>query len=160
MERKSSFFGLFSSDTVGIGSCNNPGSKSWVFNFIDKKHITLSIKGKCLSRGNKKYKNTLSLKSCSTGNPYPLIYHPTALHENGFFLKGADESCFDGEKFRACSGKNSHQLLWGLGVKYDWGEAKRYFYSFSVNERGNCLVSKGAKVSRGDRMYMYLSLQT
>ena len=149
MERKSSFLGLLNSDAVGVGSCNKPGSKSWVFNFIDKKHITLSINDKCLSRGNKKFKNALSMKSCASGTQNYLVYHPTALHENGFYLKAADESCFDGEKFRPCSGKASNQLLWGVGVKFVWGEAKRYLYSFSIAERGNCLVGRGSTVSRG-----------
>lgn len=149
LERKSTFLGLLNSDSVGVGSCNKPGSKSWAFNFIDKKHITLSINDKCLSRGNKKFKNALSMKSCTSGTQYYLVYHPTALHENGFYLKAADDTCFDGEKFRPCSGKASNQLLWGAGVKFVWGEAQRYLYSFSIAERGNCLVAKGSKTSRG-----------
>ena len=89
------------------------------------------------------------MKSCTSGTQYYLVYHPTALHENGFYLKAADDTCFDGEKFRPCSGKASNQLLWGAGVKFVWGEAQRYLYSFSIAERGNCLVAKGSKTSRG-----------
>lgn len=89
------------------------------------------------------------IQSCQQGEFIPLVYHPTAVHENGFYLKGADGSCFDGAQFRSCEGAGASRLLWGVGVKYVWGEAKRYFFSFNANERDKCLVAHGAKVEKG-----------
>jgi hypothetical protein len=151
LERKSSLLGIFPSDTLGMGQCTKSGAKSWAFTFVDKTHVKLSVGDKCLVRGKKKYKNSASLQPCSKGEFLPLIYHPTALHENGFYLKGGDDTCFDGEKFRSCEGKGASQLLWGIGVKYLWGEARRYFFSFSIAEKGLCLTSKGNKLSKGMR---------
>ena len=39
LERKSSFFGLFASDNVGMGLCSHGGYKSWDFSFVDKTHV-------------------------------------------------------------------------------------------------------------------------
>ena len=83
------------------------------------------------------------------GEFLPLVYHPTAVHENGFYIKAADGTCFDGEKFRACEGSGASKLLWGVGVKYVWGQAKRYFFGFNVQDRANCLTSKGSAVAKG-----------
>ena len=150
LERKSSLFGLIPSDTLGLGNCNKPGSKSWKFDFVDQTHAKLSVGDKCLVRGKRQYKNSYSMQSCSKGEFLPLVYHPTAVHENGFYLKAADDFCFDGEKFRSCEGKGYHQLLWGIGVKFVWGEAKRYLFSYNVADREKCIVSKGKKVTKGE----------
>lgn len=132
LERKYSFFGLFGNEKVGMGFCSKSGSKNWDFQFIDKVHIKLSTNGQCLVRGKRKYKNSYSVQSCTKGEALPLVYHPTAVHENGFNLKAADGRCFDGSRFRPCSGSNTAQLLWGVGVKYVGGRANRYFYNFQV----------------------------
>ena len=106
LEKKNGwFFGLFgSSDKVGMGLCSQSGSKNWDFEFIDQKHVKLSSKGQCVVRGKKTYKNSVSSQTCKKGEFTPLLYHPTAVHENGFHLKSADGGCFDGSKFRACEG--------------------------------------------------------
>lgn len=147
LERKSSFLGLFGSDRIGMGVCKNKAAKSWVFEFLDSKHVKLSIQGQCLVRGKKTYKHVASLASCKKESALPLLYHPTAVHEIGFYLKAADEKCFDGNKFRACE-PGANKLLWGVGIKYIWGKAHRYFFSFS--DRSSCLVAKGSKVEKGD----------
>jgi hypothetical protein len=149
LERQTSFFGLFNTDRVAIGSCNKGGAKSWDFEFVDQTHVKLSTKGQCLVRGKKTFKNSMSVQSCKKGEFIPLVYHPTAVHENGFFLKAADGACFDGSKFRSCEGSGANKLLWGVGVRYVWGQAKRYFFSFNVQERSNCIVGHGGKVQKG-----------
>jgi hypothetical protein len=73
------------------------------------------------------------------------------VHENGFYLKAADGACFDGETFRSCDVMHAKQILWGVGVKYIWGQSNRYFFNFSPTERKNCIVAKGGgSVGRGD----------
>lgn len=149
MEKKSGFLGLFSSDQLSIGKCSKSNAKSWEFEFVDQQHVKLSSQGQCVVRGKKKFKNSASLQSCKKGEFVPLLYHPTAVHENGFYIKAADGTCFDGEKFRSCEGTHSNRLLWGVGVKYVWGEAQRYFFGFHPQERNLCLVRKGSKVAKG-----------
>jgi hypothetical protein len=149
LETKTTFFGLLGTDRVAIGSCNSGRAKSWDFEFIDQTHVKLSNKGKCLVRGKKTFKNSVSVQSCSKNEFLPLIYHPTAVHENGFYIKAADGTCFDGAKFRSCEGAGSNKLLWGVGIRYIWGEAKRYFFSFHVQDRSNCLLSSGSSVEKG-----------
>ena len=153
LERKSFFFGLFGSDRITLGSCSTSGGKSWEFNFVDTNHIKLSIQGQCLVRGKKKYSNSVSLQPCKKGDGVPLLYHPTAVHEVGFYLKSADGGCLDGEKFRKCeiSGK---KMLWGVGVRYIWGKAHRYFFSFS--EPTKCLVALGSRVEKGMQLFVVL----
>ena len=104
LERKSWFFGLFGGDKVGMGLCSKTGSKTWEFNFIDNTHVKLSTKGQCLVRGKNKYKNSVTVQNCNKGEFLPLVYHPTSVHEAGFYLKAADGECFDGSKFRNCEG--------------------------------------------------------
>lgn len=149
LERKSSLFGLLSSDRVSVGSCNSGRAKSWEFEFVDQTHVKLSTKGQCLVRGKKQFKNSISVQACSKGEFIPLIYHPTAVHENGFYIKAADGTCFDGNKFRSCEGAGAKKLLWGVGVRYVWGEAKRYLFSFNVEDRSHCLVAHGSTVQKG-----------
>lgn len=149
LQRKTTFFGLFSSDKLVVGPCGKTGAKSWEVEFVDQLHMKISNRGQCLVRGKKGYKNSASLQSCSKGEFLPLVYHPTAVHENGFYLKAADGTCFDGSKFRPCTGSGSGKLLWGLGVKYSWGEALQYIYNFSVQDRTACIVRKGSKVEKG-----------
>ena len=115
LERKYSFFGLFGSDRVGMGLCSQGGSKNWDFNFVDKTHVKISTKGQCLVRGKKKFMNSISVQNCNKGEFTPLVYHPTSVHEAGFYLKAADGACFDGEKFRSCEGRGADHLLWGVG---------------------------------------------
>jgi len=150
LERKTSFFGLFNSDKVGMGFCNKGGSKAWEFEFVDQQHIKLSTKGMCMVRGKKGYKNTASVQSCKKGEFLPLVYHPTHVHETGFYFKSADGLCFDGSKFRSCEGAGAKSLLWGVGIKYIWGKANRYFFNFNLQERGLCLVAEGNKVAKKD----------
>jgi len=149
LERKASFFGLIQSERVAIGSCNSNRAKAWEFDFVDQTHVKLSTKGQCLVRGKKQFKNSVSVQPCSKGEFLPLVYHPTAVHENGFYIKAADGACFDGEKFRPCEGSGASKHLWGVGIKYVWGEAKRYFFGFNVQDRANCLTSKGSAVTKG-----------
>lgn len=150
LDRKKTFFGLFNSNKIGITSCGKSGAKSWSFEFVDQTHVKLSNKGMCLVRGKQGYKNSVSVQSCKQGEFLPLVYHPTAVHENGFFLKAADGFCFDGNKFRDCSGRGESLLHWGVGIKYIWGEARRYFFNFDVQHRGSCIVQHGRKVEKGD----------
>lgn len=147
LERKRSWFGLFGTDKLGMGQCNNGGAKSWGFEFIDAKHVRLTVQGQCLVRGKKKYRNSASVQSCKKGDSLPLVYHPTAVHEVGFYLKSADGGCFDGMKYRSCETGGS-KLLWGVGIKYIWGKAQRYFFSF--NDRSKCVVARGSRVEKGD----------
>jgi hypothetical protein len=145
LERKKWFFGLLSGDDVGMGLCSKPGAKNWAFEFIDKTHVKLSSGGMCLVRGKKKYKNSISVQPCKKGEFLPLVYHSTTVHEAGFYLKAADGACFDGERFRSCDGSSKN--LWGVGIKYIWGKANRYFFTFS--EKGQtCAVAKGSSVGR------------
>lgn len=149
----------FTTDRLSLGPCEKNDAKSWSFDFVDKTHVKLSLNGKCLVRGKKKYKNSVSLQSCesknSKGQFLPMVYHPTAIHQAGFFLKAADGKCFDGSKFTTCEGSTSYvsKLMWGVGIKYAWGKAQRYFFNLNVNERGpgNCLVSAGGnKLEKDD----------
>jgi hypothetical protein len=151
LQRKLTFLGLMNTDVVSIGSCSRSSAKSWNFEFVDQTHVKLSANGQCLVRGKKQFKNSVSVQNCQKGEFIPLVYHPTAVHENGFYLKGADDTCFDGSKFRSCEGAGSNKLLWGVGVRYDaWtAEAKRYIFSFNVQDRANCLISRGSKVEKG-----------
>jgi hypothetical protein len=149
LERKNNFFGLIPGDRVGMGLCSKSGSKNWDFSFVDKQHVKLSSGGQCLVRGKKTYKNSMSLQNCKDGEFIPLVYHPTSVHEAGFYLKAADGTCFDGSKFRTCTGRGSESLLWGIGVKYIGGKANRYFFNFSPEERGKCIVARGSKVEKG-----------
>lgn len=151
LERKSKALtlGVLSSDRVSMGACNSGGSKAWDFEFVDNKHVKLSTNKQCLVRGRKTYKNSVSVQNCKRGEFLPLVYHPTAVHENGFYLKGADGTCFDGSAFRSCEG-GSKSLLWGVGIKYVWDKAHRYFYNFAPQERGMCLVANGRSVVKGE----------
>lgn len=148
LEKKTSFFGIFGSDQVGMGLCSRIGSKSWEFNFVDNTHVKLATKGQCLVRGKKTYKNSVSVQNCKKGEFLPLVYNPTSVHEAGFYLKAGDGSCFDGSKFRSCEGSGSNMLLWGIGIKYVWGKANRYIFNFHPQDRGNCLVAQGSKIEK------------
>ena len=148
LERKSTFFGLFKSNKVGMGSCSHGGSKNWKFEFTDRKHVKLSSEGQCLVRGKGGYRSSATVQNCKKGEFLPLVYHPTAVHENGFYLKTADNRCLDGERFTSCSGSNAKDLLWGVGIKYIWGKANRYF--FSIGDKSQCLVARGSRIAKGD----------
>lgn len=152
LERKSGFLGIFPSDRLGLGACSSGGAKAWEFEFLDKQHVKLSTKGQCLVRGKGKggYKNSVSVQSCKKKEFAPLVYHPTAVHENGFYLKSADGTCFDGSTFRSCEGSGSKSLLWGVGIKYVWGKANRYFFNFNPSERSLCVVQQGGKVAKAE----------
>jgi hypothetical protein len=149
LETKPMLFGLMRTDRVSIGPCSSGRAKSWEFEFIDQTHVKLSTKGQCLVRGKKTYKNSISVQSCSKNEYLPLVYHPTAVHENGFYIKAADGKCFDGSKFRSCEGSGSNKLLWGVGIRYVWGEAQRYLFNFHVQDRSNCIVGRGSNVEKG-----------
>ena len=149
LQTKSTMFGLLNSDKVAVGPCSSGRAKSWEFEFIDQTHVKLSSFGQCLVRGKKTYKNSMSVQACSKNEFLPLIYHPTAVHENGFYIKAADGMCFDGSKFRSCEGSGSNRLLWGVGIRYVWGEAQRYFFNFHVQDRSSCIVGHGANVEKG-----------
>lgn len=149
LETKPMLFGLFRTDRVSIGPCSSGRAKSWEFEFIDQTHVKLSTNGQCLVRGKKTYKNSISVQPCSKNEFLPLVYHPTAVHENGFYIKAADGKCFDGTKFRACDGTGANKLLWGVGIRYVWGEAKRYLFGFHVQDRSNCLLGRGSSVEKG-----------
>mmetsp|Transcript_34541 Transcript_34541/g.35210 ORF Transcript_34541/g.35210 Transcript_34541/m.35210 type:complete len:290 (-) Transcript_34541:197-1066(-) len=147
LERKSSLLGLIGTDRVGMGPCSTSSAKSWLFEFIDSKHVKLSTNNQCLVRHAKKYKNSASFQSCKKGVAIPLLYHPTAVHELGFFIKSADGGCFDGNKYKDCD-IGTGKLLWGVGIKYVWGSANRYFFNYY--DRSQCIVAKGNKVEKGD----------
>jgi len=149
LERKYGFLGLLGTDRVGMGLCSQKGSKSWDFAFVDKTHVKLSTNNQCLVRGKKKYLNSVSVQHCNKGEFLPLVYHPTSVHEAGFYLKAADGACFDGERFRSCEGRGADSLLWGVGIKYVGGKANRYFFNFNPHERSYCIVAKGSKVEKG-----------
>jgi len=136
---------------LGLDSCQSNDAKSWEFDFVDKTHVKLSLKGECVVRGKKTYKNSVSLQNCAKDGQFlPLVYHPTPIHEAGFYLKSADGKCFDGSKFRLCDGAGSNRLLWGVGIKYVRGEAYRYFFGFPTQERGLCLTNSGNRLSKED----------
>ena len=147
LEHKKGLLGI-GGDNVGMGLCSKDGSMKWDFDFVDKTYVKLSTKGQCLVRGKKTYKNSISLQNCKKGG-LQLVYHPTAVHEAGFFFKSADGQCFDGQKFRSCEGNGANRLLWGVGVKYIWGKANRYFYNFAYDDRNSCIVASGSKVTKG-----------
>ena len=131
-----------------MGLCSKGGSKNWNFEFTDAKHVKLSSEGQCLVRGKGGYRNSASVQSCKKGEFLPLVYHPTAVHENGFYLKSADSRCLDGNRFVSCTGTSAKNLLWGVGIKYIWGKANRYFFNFA--DKSKCLVAKGSKLEKGD----------
>ncbi len=139
------FFGLLASENVGPGSCARKGSKDWVFDFVDQNHVRLSTGNMCLVHGKKKYMNQVSLQPCNKGEFLSLRYAPTNAHENGFFLRASDGSCFDGSSFEPCTNK----ILWGVGIKYVWGEARRYLFNFEISRRDQCLVARGTQVEMG-----------
>ena len=143
LERKGGLFG--GSDRVAMGPCKNDGAKSWEFEFVDQTHVKLSTKGQCLVRGKKGYKSSMSVQSCKKKEFLPLVYHATEVHKNGFYLKSADGTCFDGSAYRKCDGAGSKSLLWGVGIKYIWGQANRYFFNFNPSERSLCIVNQGGK---------------
>ncbi len=143
-------FGIFmgASDKLGLGSCSTASAKSWQFEFADSKHVKLSSKqgNKCLVRGGykgvdkkHKFKSSAAVQPCSKGVYLPLTYHPTAVHEVGFYLKAADGMCYDGVKFKSCS--STSNKLFGIGVRYVGGTAQRYFFDFG--SRQQCIVAKG-----------------
>lgn len=140
-QSKARLFGILSTDQLLLGSCAKTSAQTWDWAFIDQSHVRLSNRGQCLVRGKKGAKNSVSLQSCKNGEYLSLLYHPTAVHEKGFYLKAADGECYDGNKFRSCEGSGSNKLLWGIGVKYQWGEANRYFFNFHQQERSNCIVA-------------------
>ena len=47
--------------------------------------------GQCLVRGKGGYRNSVTVQNCKKGEFLPLVYHPTEVHENGFYLKSAGE---------------------------------------------------------------------
>jgi len=142
LQAQNGFLGIFSSDKLTLGPCSKKSAQTWDWVFIDQNHVRLSNRGQCLVRGKKGAKNSISLQSCKNNDFVPLLYHPTAVHERGFYLKSADSECFDGNKFRSCEGTGANRLLWGVGVKYVWGEAKRYIFNFFHQERSNCIVAQ------------------
>jgi hypothetical protein len=142
-------FGLFNSDRVVLAPCNKNSAKNWQWDFIDQSHVKLSNSAQCLVRGKKTFKNSASLQNCKKDEFVALLYHPTAVHENGFYLKAADGACFDGHKFRSCTGAGANKLLWGIGLKFIWGEARRYLFNFAPSERSTCIVAKGSEVEVG-----------
>lgn len=152
LQRKPSFLGIFSSKSLTLGSCKRHSSKAWEWEFLDKQLVRLTNGGLCLARGKGQHKSSISLEPCQKNEVLPLLYHPTAVHENGFYLKSADGSCFDGSTFRSCTGSGSGSLLWGVGVKYNlWGEAQQYLFGFSKKDK-SCLVrgKGGRSVQKGD----------
>jgi hypothetical protein len=90
LSRQTTLFGLFKTDNIGMGLCSKKDAMEWEFEFADQHHVRLSTgnHGQCLVRGKKRYKNSASLQSCKKGEYLPLLYHPTAVHEAGFYLKG------------------------------------------------------------------------
>lgn len=148
LQRQPSFFGLFSSDKLVSGPCSKGNAKNWNFDFIDQNHVKLSNQGQCIVRGKKGHKSSASVASCKKSDFLPLIYHPTAVHENGFYLKAADGKCFDGNAFKTCT--SSTTMLWGNGIRYVWGEAMGYIFSYARKEPATCISTKGKKIIRGD----------
>jgi hypothetical protein len=71
------------------------------------------------------------------------------MHQAGFFLKSADGRCFDGSTFKNCAAEETTKLLWGVGIKYVWGKAQRYFFNFHYTGRDNCIVASGKTVKKG-----------
>lgn len=141
-------FLIGATDKLGLGSCATASAKSWQFEFADSKHVKLSSKqgNKCLVRGGykgvdkkHKYKSSAAVQPCSKGVFLPLSYHPTAVHEVGFYLKAADGMCYNGDKFKSCS--STTNKLFGIGIKYVGGVAKRYFFDFG--SRQQCILARG-----------------
>jgi hypothetical protein len=62
----------------------------------------------------------------------------------------ADGACFDGSGFKDCDGVSANKLLWGVGIKYVWGKANRYFFNFNQQERDKCITEQGSHVAVGD----------
>lgn len=141
LEVKSGWFG---GKHVGMGSCSRKGSKLWEFDFIGSDNVKLHSGGHHLVRG-KPYKNSISMLPSKKSRYLPLKYQPTAIHESGFYLKAQDGSCFDGEKFGSCS--KPSRVLWGIGIRYEWGNAKRYIFNF--RDHGSCIENKRSKVFVG-----------
>ena len=94
------------------------------------------------------YRSSVTVQNCKKGEFLPLVYHATAVHDSGFFLKSADSRCLDGNKFVSCTGTSANQLLWGVGVKYVWGKANRYFFNFA--DKSQCLVARGDRLQKAD----------
>ena len=138
---------------VGMGSCARKGSKLWEFDFVGSDNVKLHSGGYHLARGHP-FKNSLTMQPSKHGRYMPLKYQPTAIHESGFYLKAQDGSCFDGETFGPCS--KPARVLWGLGVRYEWGVAKRYLFNF--REHQSCIESKHRKVFLGKYIYPSVSL--
>jgi hypothetical protein len=181
LQRKTKLFGLLNTDQLIVGSCNTASAKSWQWEWSDD-NVKLTNLGKCLVRGKNGIKNSMSVEDCGGNNKknfLALKYRLTAVHESGFLLVTADGQCFDGEKMRSCfvptggsSAKKSssvydldhstsrnvnaipYSLYWGIGLKYVWGEAKRYIYNFALDANNNvkCLSydKKTNKVMKGD----------
>lgn len=149
LTRESGFLGFGGGSKVSMGSCNKGNAQSWDFDFVSEQHVRLSTKGYCLVRGKQKYKNSMSVQPCGKvkggGEFTPLVYHPTEVHKNGFYLKSADGTCFDGASFRKCEGPGSKSLFWGVGIKFVGGQANRYFFNFNPSERSLCIVNQGSK---------------
>lgn len=145
------------SNKLGLGQCNKDGSKTWSFDFVDQSHVKLSSKGQCVVRGKvnyrnskKAYRNSMSMQNCKKNEFVTLKYHPTAVHESGFYLKAADGACFNGQTFGRCETMRASQIMWGVGIKYLGGKDNRYFFNFAPSERKKCIVAKGYTVDRGD----------
>ncbi len=146
LQRERKFFGLFGTDKLILGSCKKGAASLWEWEFLDQIHVKIGVQGMCIVKGRSGLKSSVSLKICNKGEYLPLIYHPTTVHEEGFYLKAPDGSCFDGSYFRSCVGSGAQKLLWGMGVRYVKGEAKRYFFNFS--ERTKCIVPKGTSIAK------------
>jgi hypothetical protein len=77
----------------------------------------------------------------------PLELETSKLHETGFWLRGADETCFDGQSFQPCDPSNT-RMYWGVSITYGWrGAMSRQIYSFY--ERNTCLVATKGSVTLG-----------
>ena len=177
LQRATTWFGLKKTNKLQLESCKTEDSKLWSWEFIDKQHVKLTHKGNCVLRGKEGSgynRNSISLGNCHGNSFLPLVYHPTAVHENGFLLSTADMRCFDGKTFHSCELANSpstsnaprgssvmdsvlakYNLHWGVGLKYfSGGEAYRYIFNFAIPERGNCLayVKKTSSVYHAEKV--------
>lgn len=150
LEVKSGWFG---GKFVGMGSCARKGSKLWEFDFVGSDNVKLHSGGYHLIRGSP-YKNSMSMQQAKKSKYMPLKYQQTAVHESGFFFKAQDGSCFDGDKFGSCS--KPSRVLWGIGIRYEWGNAKRYIFNF--RDHNACIESKGNKVYLGDNEFIIFDL--
>eukprot|EP00814_Leptocylindrus_danicus_P008249 CAMPEP_0116031650 /NCGR_PEP_ID=MMETSP0321-20121206/17685_1 /TAXON_ID=163516 /ORGANISM="Leptocylindrus danicus var. danicus, Strain B650" /LENGTH=242 /DNA_ID=CAMNT_0003506905 /DNA_START=1 /DNA_END=727 /DNA_ORIENTATION=- len=65
----------------------------------------------------------------------------TAVHDVGFYLKSADDYCFDGLKFRECHADSN--FLWGIGINFTKkGDLSRTLHKF--HRPSSCLVEDHA----------------